>query len=162
LHHRTLVFVSRQTESRADRDQGSWFCESPLSSLNRGVGSRSHDDLPPRMAIHSMAGIPPTSYHASAANPIANHADSSNTYAWLRQPSRRFSRPGFPVVGLLPVCPSLSCDHAVLENRLRMGCSVWTAASSDRPARQERIRPDSDMATPITDTPFSETDGIVS
>jgi hypothetical protein len=32
------------------------------------------------MAIHSMASIPPSYYHASAAIPIANHSDFFNTH----------------------------------------------------------------------------------
>jgi hypothetical protein len=35
--------------------------------------------------IHSMANIPPSYYHASAAIPTANHGDFFNTHAWLHQ-----------------------------------------------------------------------------
>jgi hypothetical protein len=38
---------------------------------------------PPTMAIHRMASIPPTYYHASAAIPIANHGDFFNTHRRL-------------------------------------------------------------------------------
>ena len=34
----------------------------------------------PSMAIHSMASIPPSYYHGSAAIPIANHSDFFNTH----------------------------------------------------------------------------------
>jgi hypothetical protein len=40
---------------------------------------------PPRTAIHSMASIPPSYYHASAAILIANHGDFFNTHGILRQ-----------------------------------------------------------------------------
>jgi len=33
------------------------------------------------MVIHSMANIPPSYYHASAAIPTANHGDFFNTHA---------------------------------------------------------------------------------
>jgi hypothetical protein len=36
------------------------------------------------MVIHSMASIPPSYYHASAAIPIANHSDFFNTHRRLR------------------------------------------------------------------------------
>jgi hypothetical protein len=39
------------------------------------------------MAIHCMASIPPSYYHASAAIPIANHSDFFNTHEMLRQPT---------------------------------------------------------------------------
>jgi hypothetical protein len=35
------------------------------------------------MAIHSMANIPPSYYHASAAIPIANYSDFFNTHGRL-------------------------------------------------------------------------------
>jgi hypothetical protein len=38
---------------------------------------------PPRMVIHSMANIPPSYYHASAAIPTANHGDFFNTHSRL-------------------------------------------------------------------------------
>jgi hypothetical protein len=37
------------------------------------------------MALHSMARIPPSYYHASATIPIANHSDFFNTHACLHQ-----------------------------------------------------------------------------
>jgi hypothetical protein len=40
---------------------------------------------PPRTAIHSMASIPPSYYHASAAILIANHGDFFNTHGILQQ-----------------------------------------------------------------------------
>jgi len=37
------------------------------------------------MVIHSMANIPPSYYHASAAIPTANHGDFFNTHEIFRQ-----------------------------------------------------------------------------
>jgi hypothetical protein len=37
------------------------------------------------MAIHSMASIPPSYYHASAPIPIANHSDFFNNHEIYRQ-----------------------------------------------------------------------------
>jgi hypothetical protein len=39
------------------------------------------------MAIHSMASVPPSYYHASAAIPIANHSDFFNTHTWVLKKS---------------------------------------------------------------------------